>query len=83
VRVVVRVFAMLREAAGRSEWACDVPDGATPADVWAAAVRAYPELGRFSGATSCAVNEEFATMTTPLQAGDDVAFLPPVSGGAR
>ena len=41
----------------------------------------HPELARYAGAISCAVNEEYAKFTTPLEQGDEVAFLPPVSGG--
>ncbi|MCC7008648.1 MAG: molybdopterin converting factor subunit 1 [Acidobacteria bacterium] len=81
MRVTVRLFAMLRERAGTSEWACDLPPGASAADAWRALVRAHAGLESFSGAVSPAVNEEFARMDTRLRDGDDVAFLPPVSGG--
>ena len=43
----------------------------------------HPELSRYAGAISCAVNEEYSKFTTPLEHGDEVAFLPPVSGGCR
>jgi len=80
---MVRLFAMLRERAGRSDWSCDIPAGARTSDVWHALIVAHPTLAEFTGAVSCAVNEDFATLDTAVHDGDDVAFLPPVSGGAR
>lgn len=81
MRVTVRLFARLRELAGREVWPIDVPSGATVADAWAAVTAAHPALSPFSRAISCAVNADFSRMSQPLQEGDDVAFLPPVSGG--
>lgn len=81
MRVTVRLFARLRELAGRETWAIDVAPGATVADAWAAVTAAHPDLVPFGRAMSCAVNASFARMSSPLQEGDDVAFLPPVSGG--
>jgi molybdopterin converting factor subunit 1 len=83
VRVTVQLFARLRELAGRQEWQCEVPDGASVADVWRAVVDAHPAMAGFASAVSCAVNANFAPMTTVVHEGDDVAFLPPVSGGAE
>jgi molybdopterin converting factor small subunit len=74
---------MLRERAGRQEWTCDVPSGASAGDVWRAVVAAHPALAEFASAVSCAINADFAPMTAPVHEGDDVAFLPPVSGGAE
>jgi molybdopterin converting factor subunit 1 len=82
MRVTVQLFARLRELANRSETMCDVAPGATVADVWQALERAYPAIGPLASAVSAAVNAEFASMTTEVQEGDEVAFLPPVSGGA-
>jgi len=84
MRVKVRVFARLRELAGRGDWDDDVDDQgghASAATVWLAAVRRHPALEPFGGAISCAVNARFARMTTTVHDGDEVAFLPPVSGG--
>lgn len=82
MRVTVQCFARLRELAGRREWVCDVPPGSTVADVWAQIVATAPAAGALSGTISCAVNAEFASMRAPVSDGDEVAFLPPVSGGA-
>jgi molybdopterin converting factor subunit 1 len=79
--VTVRLFARLREAAGRSEWDCDVPPGASVADVWRALTAQYPSLEPFGGSVTCAINADFAKPAAHVREGDEVAFLPPVSGG--
>ena len=79
--VTVRLFARLRELAGRSELTCELPDGAVARTAWESIVRDCPALEEYAPAISCAVNEEYARFTTPLKHGDEVAFLPPVSGG--
>lgn len=81
MRVTVQLFARLRELAGRREWTCEVPSGSTAADVWRALAAAYPAVAELAPAVSCAVNADFAAMATEVHDGDDVAFLPPVSGG--
>ena len=81
MHVTVRLFARLRELAGRGEWDDEVDADASAATVWRAAVRRHPALEPFGGAISCAVNANFARMTTAIKDGDEVAFLPPVSGG--
>ena len=81
MRVIVRLFARLRDAAGAAECDCHVADGATAADVWQSVVAKYPALGPFEGSVSCAINADFAKGTALVQEGDEVAFLPPVSGG--
>ena len=82
MRVTVRLFARLRDLAGEEMLACEVPAGATVADVWQQVVGRHPALDPFTRAISAAVNEEFARRTAPVSHGDTVAFLPPVSGGA-
>ena len=81
MRVTVRLFARLRDEAGISAWDCDLDPGASVADVWRATALRYPSLGPFGGSVTCAVNADFAKRTTIVQDGDEVAFLPPVSGG--
>lgn len=82
MRVSVQLFARLRELAGGAALECDVPPGATIADVWRAIAAAHPALAPFGASVSCARNEDFARMHTPVREGDAIAFLPPVSGGA-
>ena len=79
--VTLRLFARLREISGQSELRREVPDGADARTVWNGLAQEYPGLAPYAGSVSCAVNEEYARLTTRLKDGDVVAFLPPVSGG--
>jgi sulfur-carrier protein len=81
MRVTVRLFARLRELVGVGELERDVVDDATVATVWDGLTREFPAVAPYSASMSCAVNAEYARMTSRLRAGDEVAFLPPVSGG--
>jgi molybdopterin converting factor subunit 1 len=81
VQVTIRLFARLRELAGASELSRQVPAGAVAMDAWKALVAEFPALADYTRSISCAVNEEYARLTATLQDGDEVAFLPPVSGG--
>ena len=79
--ITIRLFARLRELAGASELRRELPAGATAATAWTALAREFPALGEYQPTVSCAVNAEYARFTAPLADGDEVAFLPPVSGG--
>ena len=81
MRVNVRLFARLRELVGEGELQRDAADDATVAAVWDALARDYPAIAPYAESMSCAVNAEYARMTAVLNDGDEVAFLPPVSGG--
>ena len=81
MQVTVRLFARLRDLVGTGELRRDIPGGGTVASVWEALVREYPHVAPYAQSMSCAVNADYARMTTPLKEGDEVAFLPPVSGG--
>jgi molybdopterin converting factor subunit 1 len=81
MQVTVRFFARLRELAGAGELRREVPQGATVATLWEALAAEFPAMRPHAGSVSAAVNEEFARRTTTLSDGDEVAFLPPVSGG--
>ncbi len=83
MRVTVKLFARLRELAGTGELALDVAPGARVHDVWAALVAAHPAVAAYERSMSCAVNLDYARMTAPVAEGDEVAFLPPVSGGTH
>jgi molybdopterin synthase catalytic subunit len=77
VEVTVRLFAMLRERAGAAEVTLDLPDGARVRDAIAA-------LGDVADGLPVvmAVNREYAPEDARLDAGDELALIPPVSGGA-
>ena len=81
MRVTVKLFARLRDIAGSSELARDVTPGATIGSVWRELANEYPELANYERSISSAVNADYAKMDRVLSDGDEVAFLPPVSGG--
>ncbi|OLB61927.1 MAG: molybdopterin converting factor subunit 1 [Acidobacteria bacterium 13_2_20CM_2_66_4] len=81
MRVTVKLFARLRDIAGSPELARDVAPGATIGSVWRELAREFPELARYERSISSAVNTDYARMDHVLNDGDEVAFLPPVSGG--
>ena len=81
MRVVIRLFARLRDIAGSADLVRDAPAGSTVADVWRELVAEFPEMARYDSSISSAVNEDYAKMTAALSDGDEIAFLPPVSGG--
>lgn len=81
MRVNVKLFAQLRDKAGVGDVALQVSDGATVSAVWQALVAVHPDLAPFESSVSCAVNATYARKHTHVKAGDEVAFLPPVSGG--
>jgi MoaE-MoaD fusion protein len=77
VRINVRLFAGLRERAGASEVDVELPPGACAGDVWPAL-----ELGDEPAGLLYAVNKQYAGPERELADGDEVALIPPVSGGA-
>lgn len=81
VRVTVRLFARLRELAGASELEREVAAPATIGSVWASLVDSFPALEPYGGTISAARNLEYARPDAPVEEGDEIAFLPPVSGG--
>ena len=82
MRVTVKLFARLREIAGRDTLEREVPDGSSVSDVWRSMVTAWPAMAAFDRTVSGAVNAEYARMSREVREGDEVAFLPPVSGGS-
>jgi molybdopterin converting factor subunit 1 len=81
MQVTICLFARLRELAGYSELHRDLPDESTVRTAWDTTVREFPSLADYERSLSAAVNADYARFTTKLQDGDEVAFLPPVSGG--
>ena len=80
--VRIRLFAQLRERAGADAVEAELADGATVADALAA-LSGRPGLGKLLARlpVRMAVNRELVGDDTPLRAGDELALLPPVSGG--
>jgi molybdopterin converting factor subunit 1 len=81
MRVTVRLFARLRDITGSSELARELEPGATIRTVWRQLAGEYPALADYERSISSAVNADYARMDRELRDGDEVAFLPPVSGG--
>jgi sulfur-carrier protein len=80
-RVKVLFFGRLKEIVGQSEDSVELPDGAPIEALFSHYGANHPELARFRASLVASRNQEFAAWSTPLHSGDEVAFLPPVSGG--
>ena len=80
--VRVRVFASVREILGRAELVLEVPEGATAGSVLEWLTADYPRLQPLAPILRLAVNREYADGSRVLASGDEIALLPPVSGGA-
>ena len=81
VKVRVLFFASLRERVGRGEMDCDLPDRSTVGDLWRMVCGENRDLEEIGASLSFAVNREYVDRAAPLRDGDEVAFIPPVSGG--
>src|SRR5580658_7008846 len=82
VRVKVLFFGMLKDVVGRAEDQLDLDNGATLGGVFDHYCRRFPRMREMAGSILLARNQEFAGPATELADRDEVAFLPPVSGGS-
>ncbi len=82
MRVRVLFFGQLKDIVGRAEDQAELMDNARLEDLFATYGQRYPKLAGFRHSVVASVNQSFADWSSPLAAGDEVAFLPPVSGGA-
>lgn len=80
-RMTIRLFATLRERAGASELSREFPDGATVAEMWQRLAEEFPALRGHRDSVGFAVNQEYVQGDYRPRPGDEVAFIPPVSGG--
>ena len=78
----VLFFGMLKDVAGRAEDQLDLEDGATLGRVFEHYSSQFPRIREMAGSILLARNQEFAGPATQLADGDEIAFLPPVSGGS-
>ena len=83
ITVTIRAFALYRERLGRSELALTLPQGATVRTALDALAQAYPQVAPYVDHSLMAVNQEYAEEHDPLTDGDELALIPPVSGGGR
>lgn len=82
MRARVLFFGMLKELVGRPSEEIELPEGASLASVFERYAASHPRLRDLAPSIVAARNQEFAELATPLADGDEVAFLPPVSGGS-
>ncbi|MDQ2944043.1 MAG: molybdopterin converting factor subunit 1, partial [Candidatus Dormibacteraeota bacterium] len=83
IAVRARLFARLREQAGTETEILELPAGATLADVYEALRQKHPALEADRNSVRAALNQEFKDWDAKAADGDEVAFIPPVSGGAH
>jgi molybdopterin synthase catalytic subunit len=82
MELTIRLFATLKDRVGQDKIQVTVPAPAMVQDVLDAVTAVYPQLAPALATTLVAVNQEFAFPETAVQAGDEIAFFPPVSGGS-
>ena len=83
IAVHVRLFARLREQAGTETERLELPAGSTLSEVYEALRRQHPALETDLKAVRAALNQEFKDWSSEVADGDEVAFIPPVSGGVH
>ncbi len=82
VRVKVLFFGMLRDVVGCSSDELELPEGATLGGVFDRYASDFPRLREYSGSIVLARNQEFSARAERIASGDEIAFMPPVSGGS-
>ena len=81
VRVKVLFFGRIRELTGLSEETGEINEGATLGDLLERYIQRFPQLAGFRASLVASRNQEFAAWDTRIAGEDEIAFLPPVSGG--
>jgi molybdopterin synthase catalytic subunit len=81
MRARILFFGMLREIAGSGSEEAEFPAGTDLSAVFRSYATRFPRLQELAGSIVVARNQEFADPATPIADGDEIAFLPPVSGG--
>ena len=82
MRIIVKCFAGCRDAVGATSVSVDVPAGTTVGEAFAGLIESYPGLAGYDRSVMLAVNREYADRKVVLEDGDELACIPPVSGGA-
>ena len=82
MHVHVLLFGALKDLRARETETVELPEQATVADFLRRFVAAAPEVGKYAGSLAIAVNREYALPSQVLREGDEIAVLPPVSGGS-
>jgi molybdopterin converting factor subunit 1 len=81
IEVKVLFFGRLREAAGLAQESARIPAGSGVEDLFTQLTAHHPEIAKFRASLVASRNQEFVPWDATLHAGDEIAFLPPVSGG--
>ncbi len=81
MKIRLLYFAVLRDISGTAGEELDVAAGTRASDVWNDLRGRFPKLAAYRGVPMTAINEEYASPDTVLREGDELAFIPPVSGG--
>jgi molybdopterin converting factor subunit 1 len=81
IRLKVLFFGRIRELCGLSEESIQMAEGATLEEVFTSYALRFPKLSGFHSSLVASRNQEFAAWDTKVTEGDEIAFLPPVSGG--
>jgi molybdopterin synthase catalytic subunit len=81
MKVTVRLFAVLRDRAGTGSLELELPPGTNVAAARQALAQKLPALGTLLGSAAVAVNQQYAEPNAVLHENDEVALIPPVSGG--
>jgi molybdopterin converting factor subunit 1 len=81
MQISVKCFAGCKDVVGRPALTIDLPEGTTAAGAFDHLVRLYPGLERYRTSLRLAVNTEYADRNAVLHDGDELACIPPVSGG--
>ncbi len=82
MEITVRLFAVLREAAGTERVRLSIGQPLTARAAFEALCREYPQLQKYQPILTFAVNGEYRSAETLLHDGDELALIPPISGGA-
>lgn len=79
--ITVRLFAAMADAAGARELTIELPEGATGRDLLSLLSQRYPKVADLAPSLRLAVNQEYVPWESPLRPDDEIAIIPPVSGG--
>ncbi len=80
--VKILFFASLKDLVGKSEIEINLEEKASVRDVFQKLQIRYPSLKKYENILLVAVNQEYSNLDTPISPNDEIAFFPPVSGGA-
>lgn len=81
MRIAVKLYASFREIVGKKEETVEVPDGTTVQMLLEEYIKRFPQIARFREHIILSVNKEYGHPSRKLKDGDEISFLPPVSGG--